>query len=471
MSDATPSPPKQTLSAGEYCTLVRAEELGILNKEEAKKGGVAPFNPLYKDVKTFNPSVDAQDRRSKSLCKATLDGKEAYPHCTEMHGPGFVKVGSADQNQPFKCEVYDCPPGFTRQGQYCSKEPLFADAKIDKRARCDERWYDWFLIPNYHLGNKFHEEKVGKCYAPCPVRHVPSFATDPVDGSRADLSSDDALDKCVPRDMYFAGKYEEGTDYCPLAWIMRIYASNPKHAKDLLLAKRKKIADMYGNDKDPSKSRLTKQFLAVSRVDGTDVSKEAQFLSSQVGRYLDNVEIPSGPMQQACSAMNKKEHLDMAYKVCKELNDNGSIQISADPNKNAKENIVLRQACNAVFCNDTEDALDIIGQDPICFTKQPTLSEDDLTAEKEAPAPMFDNQERFMNRSLQNFLWFVFVPIFITLGFFAWTRFIWPKLIRPIFFLYMRIFMGRKFAALQFRETRMAEIEQVRGQILRAAKK
>lgn len=467
MTEITPTDRK--ISPGEYCTMVRANELGILNKQDYKtKHNNAPFNDLYKDLKTFDTKIDAQDRRNKSICKTTLDGKDAYPHCTELHGPGFVKLGTSDDNQPFKCEVYDCPPGFTKHGQYCNKEPLFADAKIDKRSRCDERWYDWFLIPNYHLGNKFYEEYVGKCYAPCPVKHVPAFASDPTDGSRADFTSDDKMDKCVPRDLYFAGKYAEGTDYCPLAWIMRIYASNPKYAKELIAAKRKKIEELYGNTKDPSKDRLTQQFRTIARPDGEQITKEAKFLADQLSGYLDNVDPPKGPMQQACGTLNTKENLELAYKVCKDLNDLQTLEISSDPSKNNKSNIVLRQACNAVFCNENDDGLDIISKDPICFDKPKRLTDDELGEDETDPeAPTYDKQQTFFRKSFRTFLLLVFIPIFLTLGYFAWTRFLWPKIVRPPVFLILRILTGRRFAALQYRESRMAEIETVRGQVLR----
>jgi hypothetical protein len=472
------TPPRQTsaaqhrrtpISPGEYCTIVRAQELGILDAKGYKENpAAAPFNGLYKDLKTYDATIDAQDKRTKTLCKVTLDGKEAYPHCTEMHGPGFVKLGTPDANQPFKCEVKECPPGFTKQGQYCNKEPLFADAKIDKRARCDERWYDWFLIPNYHLGNKFYEEKVGKCFAPCPVRHVPSYAKDPVDGARADFSSEDDLTRCVPRDAYFAGKYADGTDYCPLSWIMRVYASNPKYAKEMLHARRKRIADLYGNERDPSKDRLTQPFRNVARLEGNDIAKEAAFLSGQVGGYLENVVAPSGPMAQACNTLNTQDNLDVAYKVCKELNELNALDISTGA-MNAKQNVVLKQACNAVFCNENDDALDIIGRDPICFDKPRKLTDGELNDEDADPqAPTYDKQQSFFQRSFRTFLMLVFVPIFLTLGYFAWTRFFWPKVIRPPFLIIWGKLTGRTFAAMKYREARFAEIEHERGQILRS---
>jgi hypothetical protein len=473
MSGANKKGDARTVSAGEYCTMAVAKKYGILDADTYKKNDdKAPFNNLYKDLKSFNSAVDASDGRTKSLCKETMDGKEAYPHCSLMLGPGYKKVGTADPNAPFKCEVYDCPPGFTRHGDYCNKEPLFEDARIDKRARCDERWYDWFLIPNYHLGNKFYEEKVGRCYAPCPVRHVPAFSIDPVDGARFDLTSDDKLDKCVPRDLYFAGKYADGTDYCPLSWILRVYASNPTNAKALIHARRKKVEEMYSNTNDPSKNRLTKQFRDILRMDGDAINKEATYLSNQVKDYLDNVDPPKGPMLQACSTLNTKEHLQMAYNVCKDLEEQGTLQLSSNASRNANQNVVLKQSCNAVFCNENDDGLDIIGRDPICFQKTKRLSDDDLAEEEqEAPAPTYDQQQMFFTRSFRTFMIIVFGSIFITLGALAWTRFIWPKVVRnPLLWIIGKL-TGRRFAALRFKEARMEELENIRGEMVRMKSK
>lgn len=459
------------VSPGEYCTMVTAQELGILDAQAYKKGGAAaPFSGVYNDLKTYNSEVDAKDKRAKSICKSSLDGKEAYPHCTAVYGPGFVKMGTSDSSQPFKCQVQDCPPGFTRQGDYCNKEPLFADAKIDKRSRCDGRWYDWFVTPNYHLGNKYYEESVGKCYMPCPVRHVPAFAKDPVDGSRLDITSEDNLTQCVPRESFFAGKYAQGTDYCPLAWIMRVYASNPKHALDLITTKRRRITDLYGNQKDQSKNRVTDMFRRLSDRNDSNTIAESHELAQRIGGYLDNVESPSGPMQQACATLNVADNLNLAYEVCKELHDQGSVEISSDPTQNAKQNIVLKQACNAVFCNEGDDSLDIISKDPICFDKPRALSENELGSDEttDPQAPTYDSQQSFFRKSLGTFVLVVFVPIFLTVSYFAWSRLLWPRVLRPVIFFLMRILTGRTYAALKFREARMAEIDNVRGQMLRS---
>lgn len=469
MSGATsqPNEDKDRISAGEYCTLKRADELGIINKQKFKE---SPFesasrfdSTLYKDAKTFNASIDGKDNRTKSLCKVTLTG-DAYPHCADKYGPGYVKKGTSDKTQPYKCEVYDCPPGFERKGKYCSKEPVFEDAKVDKRSKCEERWYDWFLIPNYHLGNKFFQEKVGKCYAPCPVNHVPAFAEDPVDASRADFFSDDQNDKCVPRQLYFMGKYAEGTDYCPLAWIMRIYNMNQANARDLLYRRRKKIMDLY-------KDRTTDIFRKVAQQDGAEIGKEAAFLTSEIGNYMDNVEKPEEAMLQACGGLNTVERVGDAYRICKDLLENESLDISSDPSINAKQNAILRQACTAVFCDENNNALDVIGADPICFTNTKALSEEELAAleEQDVEAPMYEEEQSFFRRSFVIFVMVVFVPVFVLLIFMGWNRFVWPK-IRKTTRRVLGVVTHRTYAAENYWDMVEEQIENARGAALKAAK-
>ena len=54
--------------------------------------------------------------------------------------------------------------------------------KISLNNLCEERWHDWFCIPDYHLGNNFYNEvpenlantkSVGTCYIPCQFNYIP----------------------------------------------------------------------------------------------------------------------------------------------------------------------------------------------------------------------------------------------------------------------------------------------------------
>jgi hypothetical protein len=115
-------------------------------------------------------------------------------------------------------------------------KPL-ADAEVSKQYRCDERWYDWFSIPNYHLGNGYENPdpaNPGTCYTPCQAGSLPAFQLDPVDGQNLHfIPNEENNGQCISRANYFGGKYAAGTDYCPLSWIY-ILNSSPQSLENLV---------------------------------------------------------------------------------------------------------------------------------------------------------------------------------------------------------------------------------------------
>ena len=148
-------------------------------------------------------------------------------------------------SNPETCITYSCPNStstpldeYFQQTKWGSNinnscmKPL-ADAEVSKQYRCDERWYDWFTVPNYHLGNGYinpDPSNPGTCYNPCLPGSIPTYQTDPVDGQNLHfISNTENTGNCISRENYFGGKYASGSDYCPLAWI---YILNSTH-KDL----------------------------------------------------------------------------------------------------------------------------------------------------------------------------------------------------------------------------------------------
>lgn len=455
------------ISVGEYCTLIRAKQLGIFDDKKFESSvKKAPFSAEYGDLKTYNQTIDTKDNRLKTLCKTVVQGSdtddattEAYPHCIDVKGPGFVKRAKSAPESPYQCRVYDCPPGFTPTGDFCSKEPMYKDALIDKRSHCDERWYDWFMLPNYHLGNKYYEEAVGKCYVPCPDKYVPYYLVDPVDESRMGLFGDNKMTQCVPKAEYFAGKYAQNSDYCPLAWIFRLYTCNKDHAKQLIQQKRDALKASYPND-------TTTIFANASSED--NVNKEAMYISSQSQKIIENVAFPKDAMLQACNALNTKERLDTAYMICERLNKEGNLNLTGGEDSgsliNGNRNEVLRQACNAVFCNEQVGALDVIAKDPVCFQSAKKIDPSSATtmSDENPSQPDYSENEKFLYKS---FLITVFIVLFMVggmVGYIAFTRFIWPYT-RRFFYKFLGLFTGRKYAYVEYKAKALDEIARARS--------
>lgn len=223
----------------EVCTVDAAKQLGfddegVINLFKSNKDKMELY---FDDCKNYG-NYGNLNKASKHLCKPTVNSGEFTMNCTASTGGtvGFERKGD-------NCETVSCPPGFIKNTEtgMCETKNVLKDYWRDKRALCQERWYDWFTVENYHLGNNYSnttveimEEKqeggitlkvlasnLVSCYSPCPGGTVPLYRRDPVD---SDTMGDeiDKIEKCVSKTDYFTGKYKGTDDYCPLAAIHAI---------------------------------------------------------------------------------------------------------------------------------------------------------------------------------------------------------------------------------------------------------
>ena len=402
----------------EVCTIDQLSTLGIYDSKEYIKKN----DKYLTDLRTYNVDKDNKDNRTKTICKKNLKGDRANLNCLYEHGAGYIrKPGDSDT-----CMMYDCPPGFERSGNDCKK--ILLDAKVDKRARCDERWSDWFMIPNYHLGNKYQsQEKGGICYAPCPTYHVPNYATDPVDGAKVDFTSSDKVNKCVARNIYFGGKYSEGSEQCPLAWIHRLTAtpdSLNKIYKDKLTASTSNIA--YNN---------------LFNVVNTNSKNLMTTMLNDTPLILEDVSLPTPEMEYACSTLNTSERLQYAYTQCKALKDNEETykeNLAKNDTSGAVDQkiIMLKQSCNSLFCPETPDSdstpFTLINKDmekhKICFSQIGNVDPSKVTKKldkngneiypEDDPPPDASSGENLVYTALWMFIYLILVPVGIVLAYY-----------------------------------------------------
>lgn len=411
-----------TVVPAEVCTIDQLYNLGLYDSRDYIK----KTDKNFKDLKTFNVEKDNRENRTKALCKKNLKGDRANLNCLFEHGAGYIRK----PGDPDTCMVYDCPPGFERSGTDCKK--ILLDAKVDKRARCDERWSDWFMIPNYHLGNKYQsQEKGGLCYAPCPTYHVPNYAIDPVDGSKLDFTSEDKINKCIARNIYFGGKYSEGSEQCPLAWIHKLTAtpeSLDKIHKDKLLASTSNVShnNLFNVINNNSKNLMT------------------NMLNDNPINYED-VSVSTPEMQYACATLNTPERLQYAYAQCKALRDNEeSYKENLAKNDSSggldQKIIMIKQSCNSLFCPESPDADSSvftmvhkdIEKDKICFSQignvDPSKIEKkidkggkEIYPDDQSP-PDASSGETLVYTAIWMFIYLILVPVGIILLYYLVTR-------------------------------------------------
>lgn len=429
-------------SAGEVCSVQTAKAGGFFHPEAYYKG--REFNGL----RTYNATVDAETARTEEICRQNVAGTEAFPTCAlaANAGPGFVWKAGA----PGTCVTHACPTGFTDERGTC-KKPL-ADALVSKRSRCDERWNDWFMVPNYHLGNGFYSSNVGQCMAPCPPGQVPAYATDPVDGSGVDFTSSDDLGMCVSKDEYFDGKYAESAEYCPIAWIHRVGVT----AREIEQALQEKYDAAIAEDGGEKNNYMV------------DLERERKARASAIvaagARGMEAVAMPNETTTSACKSLATPERATAAYGICEQIQSNELAFMKRLEDENGdsalvqdQKVMVLKTACNALFCNEKWDpyTAETIGKEPICFQN---IKDVRVAAKAEATpdAPTADGAKLFFRHSVGRSVSLVMVCIFGVLLYFFVTLFLWPKIVLPIWSWLRKLLTGWRASSYegQFNEAK-----------------
>ena len=358
------------VSAGEVCSLDVAMSTGILgntlNNEYYIDG--------YSTLKTFNSNIDTSAKVS-ALCDVSADKSSAYAICPLELGLGFTATSKN------KCMTSECPTSFT---EYKDAKGNVDDTKCVKpsieqtallRNKIDERWHDWFSIPEYHLGNKYAKVNDAN-YAPCAKGFVPNYSNDPVDGAKSSYmiseNTTDTSNRCISKDKYFAGKYKESPSYCPTAWIMRAGAT-----KEDLSKMYKKLIDDLPHKDDPTQdpTALTLLKADIDRYVTEEIYKPIQNDGFSESAY----NIMSEEDSYACSTLNTDiAHLEVPYDICTTLKNIGQekfVQNIMDKNKDTDKNVATikylraKQACHSVFCNTKGDSplSKLGGATAICF--------------------------------------------------------------------------------------------------------
>jgi hypothetical protein len=492
-------------SAISVCTSDTMKALKVKSKTKVVKGedNIIYGGDTYSDLRTYNDEIDSTGNRTKEVCKEVsdreLNKKVAYPLCSTIAGPGFIR-STRDLS---KCVAFDCPPEWDRDGDICRK-PL-KDAIIDKRSHCDERWYDWIVIPNYHIGNKVSKGKQeGICYGPCNIGNIPAYIIDPLllqvddptDKDNVMNINNNIVDRCISKTNFMMGKYEYTPEFCPLAWVFRIHYKTPIGIDDL----KDKLRLLYNNYKNKNKktknddnaeddslftlntdkgryedriedhdttvsnylkckdktkkdesgstgtysNKLTEEY--DNLMNDFEITKRAMEIIDSIGEYLDNIpELFDQASCDACNSLSTEERLTEAYNICKKYYespeyDDGSVRVN-----------ILKQSCNALF-NDTistkykSNAFDLLPNiSPISFTTRQVNDKEisDLTEEKEQiPKPINTQKENnALYKSLIKGCFIILIPIMLILLYISYKEVIYPYILEPIInFIKSKIF-------------------------------
>lgn len=348
----------ETVSAGEVCSIDIAKKYGFYDPETY-------YTPEYSDTRTYGRS-DTPDRPAR-VCKQASDGSAAYPVCPIVFGIPYEQ----DKINPNKCVIQDCPTGLTKDQDRCTKPSNQQQTAIPvaKKTHCDEKNTDWYMLPNYHLGNKYNFISQGSntaCMKPCPVDRVPGYTEDPVDGSSGGLFTNTEITQCYTKDEYLAGKYLNTGNFCPISWVYRL-----------------------GQTKEDIMNDLTDQIMKIEKENGTnmylDRAKEIaknrmEEIYTESKKLLENIEVPEGAMLSACGKLHTPDRVKKAYGICKGIHDAPASINKILTNKTHQKALV--QSCHALFCNDADDLVSMIspGTEALCYPDPGSISGEQLLA-------------------------------------------------------------------------------------------
>jgi hypothetical protein len=345
------------LKPGEICSIDQALKLGLYDIETEAYLSTSTVD--LSDTRTYRTDEATDYQKKKAFCRQYKNESISYPLCPLVGGIPYTQA----PGDPSRCIPAKCPPGFKQNPNDITECIKPTDYMYANRSQeCGEKPYDWYSIPNYHLGNRY--SKIGNaCYRPCEIGTVPLVRTDPVDGTEWNIASSDSNiygHKCTPKTNYMNAKYSNDNEFCPIAVIKRL-STLPSTLQSEL---QQKTNEMVANI--PNRSSVRQQINSKFARDATNIATSCHLA-------LDNVKSGSKQFQVACEKMVTSDEIVDTYSICKNLKYHPNKIIGGwrtemgndDEDINIKR-AVMEQACHEVFCNKPENAMEA-GEQPLCF--------------------------------------------------------------------------------------------------------
>lgn len=341
----------ETVKPGEVCTIETAQTYGIFGKDKY-------FNSLLQernDVNTYSNGSDAN--LTYSLC-SVIDSDKAYMNCALSTRNPWKSLNEDGHYCMLPIEI-PLPDSMTYDDtKVMINKPSDIPFTMSKKDMCSYRWYDWFSIPDYHIGNTY-SSNTSKCMSPCEIGYIP---TD--------------IDKCTNRESFKKGYYEKDFYYLPISLVLLLGSTKDslleKHKQEIanirskmsgvsmdyeiyntIMTDKKTQDDIYENIKTDLKNHI-RDFL-IKPIDDTNIlvpSKSIQNLNSvQMIMSKDNIVDAYNIAARYFIISTNPEKEDEFDKWKKDLSDINGYEITDD--KFYKQLLILKKACNILFDNKT----------------------------------------------------------------------------------------------------------------------
>jgi hypothetical protein len=196
----------KAVQAGEVCTIETAKKYGIFGKTNYFNS-IVPKDERDK-IDTF---IDNQVKGlSYSLCTNNASNTSFYENCV-LSTKNPWKTLSDNKEFCTLPKGISLPSGLSVTALGVIEKPPVIPFFVNKSELCNDRWYDWFTIPDWHLGNRYFKADgaSGSCYKPCEINTMPAKSDD-----------GNLFDRCIPKKYYQFGFYANSFNYLPIALIV-----------------------------------------------------------------------------------------------------------------------------------------------------------------------------------------------------------------------------------------------------------
>lgn len=261
-------------------------------------------------IKTKSNDFIKNDKQF-SICTPNSDNTKAYQNCA------LTSPWRTLENEKCKIKEGFCPPSFQfKDGSCILPKQNLEYFQRDRTGFCENKWYDWFSIPNYHLSNGYqkyvksgsHKKDITKCFKPCEL------GTIPFNMNRTDVNNKNHV-KCIKKSTANFGLYGKN-DYCPISMVL-LLNTDKKYLKDSLM---NKIEIPEINRRDDIYNKQQHEIIDNAY---TDVISNAKKYVIESGIQPTDLSKPKlGDLEfDPCIEIGTHNDLIKAYDICKELSD------------------------------------------------------------------------------------------------------------------------------------------------------
>jgi hypothetical protein len=189
-----------------------------------------PYNEKYK----INYILDNKKDYPYKLCN--IKNNERVINCSLKKKHPWYTL-SSDKTKCSLPDNIELPPNFEIKENKLIFNNTDDIAWFQKTRFYEKRWYDWFLIPNYHFGNDYYQHtttngnniKVYGNYKPCENNFIPYGTVSNIDK---------IYNKCVSKDYAYNGLFSKELQFSPLAFLVllggNIYDYNLLYTQNLI---------------------------------------------------------------------------------------------------------------------------------------------------------------------------------------------------------------------------------------------